>query len=128
MQLKRFIKFWLPVILYMIFIFYMSSLEFPGKPKVHIASSSFKVSDMILHILEYGLLSIVLFRAFHNSSARFKEKALYLTLIVAFLYGLFDEIHQIFVPTRFFEVKDLFFNVVGSSIIFFTKKINALRR
>lgn len=126
MDKKNFIRFWLPVILYMVFVFYMSSLEFPGKPKVHIANSSFKVSDIILHVLEYSLLSIVLFRAFHNSSARFKEKALCLTLIVAFLYGLFDEIHQMFVPTRFFEIKDLFFNVLGSSVVYITRRIRFL--
>ena len=128
MDKKHFIKFWLPVILYMIFIFYMSSLEFPRKPNVHIASSSFKVSDIVLHVLEYGLFSIVLFRAFHNSSARFKEKSLYLTLIVAFLYGLFDEVHQMFVQTRFFEIKDLLSNTVGSFMILFTRNVKILRR
>ncbi len=128
MNIKHFIKFWLPVILYMIFIVYLSSLEFPEKPKVHVADRSFKVSDIVLHVLEYGLLSVVLFRAFHNSPAYLKEKAIHLTLIVAFLFGVFDEVHQTVVPTRFFEVKDLISNTVGSFIILLTRKIKILRR
>jgi len=126
MKTKYFIRFWLPVILYMIFIFYMSSLEFPGKPRVHVADQSFKVSDIALHVLEYGLFSVVLFRAFHNSSPMLKRNAAILAIVVASLYGLFDEIHQIFVPTRYFEIKDLFFDVVGSSFVYVTRKIRFL--
>ena len=33
------------------------------------------------------------------------------------LYGLIDEIHQLFVPYRAFEIKDLIIDSLGASVI-----------
>ncbi|GAH22780.1 unnamed protein product, partial [marine sediment metagenome] len=33
--------------------------------------------------------------------------------IVSILYGILDEIHQYFVPTRFFDEIDIFCNIIG---------------
>ncbi len=126
MDKGHFIRFWLPVVLWMIFIFYMSSLEFPEKPKVNVGGQKFKVSDILLHVAEYGMLSILLFRAFHNASERTRQRALLLALIIASFYGVIDEVHQVFVPTRYFEIKDIFSNMVGSSIVTITRNVRIL--
>lgn len=57
-----------------------------------------------LHILEYALLSFLLFYGLLH----FK-----ITLSVAYLYALSDEIHQTFVPGRTGRLRDTLFDLLG---------------
>jgi len=78
---------------------------------------------LILHMIEYAILSILLFRAFINSKTpTFRENAIHLAIIVTILYGVTDEIHQHFVPGRVFSHLDVIANGVGSAVIL-TKNI-----
>ena len=52
---------------------------------------------------------------------------MFLPLVLAIGYGLFDEIHQSFVPTRTFQVVDLVLNSAGAilgllAVVYLQKK------
>lgn len=111
--MKKFFLYWLPVYVYAGVIFYLSSLSRIPPAIIEVQSNTF-----ILHMIEYAILSILLFRAFINSkNTMFKEKAIHLAIIISILYGITDEIHQYFVPGRFTSVLDLLANSVGAGIV-----------
>ena len=110
MKINYFIKYWLPVIFYMIFIFYLSSLPnpieqvIPGK-----ALPYFNFDHFIYHIIEYLILSFLLYRALKTIS----EKPEILTILISTLYAITDEMHQYFVPGRISSVFDISFDIFG---------------
>ncbi len=105
---------WLPwslTILYMIIIFYFSSLSYfpPGTlPAV-------KISDLIKHAVLYFGLGI-LFLLSYKSLKSTKKKALILAILSSILYGISDEIHQLFIPNRVCSFADIIANSVGAFI------------
>jgi len=116
--MKNFLYYWLPVYVYAGLIFYFSSL--PEIPELILKITK---ETFILHIIEYAILSILLLRAFINSkNIIFREKAIYLAIIITILYGITDEIHQHFVPGRTFSLFDIIANGIGS-IVILTKNV-----
>ncbi|KKM81073.1 hypothetical protein LCGC14_1333430 [marine sediment metagenome] len=95
----------IPAIFCTILIFYFSSLSNPyliippQQPSINLNS--------ILHMLEFGLLSFLVFFGFFS-----KAKSIYL-LSFPFLYAIVDEIHQYFVPSRYFDVFDILLDSIG---------------
>ena len=98
---------WLPVVLYMIGIFVASSIVDPPMPT--------NVTDISLHEIVYFGLTLLLIRAL--SSATWSGVTM-TTLIVAFViavaYGVSDEWHQTFVPTRQADMRDLRADALGA--------------
>lgn len=116
--MKKFLYYWLPVYVYAGLIFYFSSL--PVIPSLII---EIYPETLVWHVIEYTILSILLFRAFINSkNITFRENAIHLAIIIAILYGVTDEIHQHFVPGRDFSHFDIIANSVGS-IVILTKNV-----
>lgn len=111
MKVKRFFINWLPLILWMGAIFYFSS-----KPKSQLPQL---VPDYIAHFVEYAILAFLFFRLL------FKEKikyAAFLAIAFSILFGISDEVHQYFVPTRQADIKDVAVDVLASfSIVLFLK-------
>jgi len=73
-------------------------------------------SNEILHIGEFGLFSMLLMFGFHP------KVKYYILILISMLYAVSDEIHQYFVPTRYFAVLDIIHDCVGvilGVIIFF---------
>ena len=105
----KFLKYTLPVIIWMIFIFYISSLSHPPTPGPGVS-----YFGEFTHFTEYFILSILLLRMFNGY--KFKN-GLLLSILISILYGLTDEIHQLFVPYRAFEIKDLIIDSLGASVI-----------
>ena len=111
--MKNFVYYWLPVFVWASFIFYFSSLPEIPQPIIEIIPET-----LILHMIEYAIFSILLFRVFINSkNSTFRENAIHLTIIIAILYGVTDEIHQHFVPGRVFCYFDIIANSVGSAVV-----------
>lgn len=100
---------WLPVAVYMAGIFAVSSLEHPPVPSA--------VPDVDLHAAAYCGLMLVVVRAL--ASARWTGVT-YRTLLVAFVitvaYGITDEWHQMYVPSRSAELRDLAADAIGAAI------------
>lgn len=108
-KLKYFVRYWLPVLLWLGIIFYMSSITFvPGKPGL-------RLSDKLLHTIEFFVLSFLLFRAFYNS--RWRKAAYWFAILLTILYGISDELHQTFTPGRVFDMYDMLFNSLGACLI-----------
>jgi len=94
--------YWLSVVIWMGVIFYLSSLTGSG------VSSG--VPSWILHIGVYLILGMLV-------GISLKSKNYYLFgLVICVLYGLSDEIHQLFVVGRVFSFYDVFFDGLGSLI------------
>jgi VanZ family protein len=107
--IKRFGKYWLPVIIYAAIIFYFSSLS---RPLGEI--SLFLHADKLIHFFEFGFLGLLLRRAFLNASAPYlRGHAIIWTIVFGIMYGLSDEFHQSFVPGREVAAVDLLFDSVG---------------
>lgn len=67
------------------------------------------------HIPEYGLLSILLFRAFRLSRYSLKNAYL-LSLMWAIVAGTLDEFIQHLLPNRYFAWRDIALNIIGSVV------------
>ena len=104
MTLRRKLSLWLPVVLYTLFIFWLSSaprdmpviLRWPG-------------GDKVVHLGEYTPLGVLLLRAF----SRFQLPAAFAT---GAMIGGLDEMFQGFVPTRHVSAWDYLADVTGIAI------------
>jgi VanZ family protein len=102
---------WTLTIIYMITIFYFSSLSYfpPGTlPAV-------EVSDLLKHSVLYFGLGVLFFFSYRSlKNLNIKNKAFLLALVSTILYGISDEIHQAFVPNRVCSLADVIANSVGA--------------
>lgn len=104
----KFQKFWFPLILYSGIIFYASSV-----PRVKTPLQEIQF-DKFLHIFIYLPFGFLLARLIaHTKESVSRRMLLIIVLLGSFVYGLSDEIHQIFVPGRRFEIIDIIANTLG---------------
>jgi VanZ family protein len=110
-QSKRriFFFYWLPPIVYCLAIFFQSS--FPGPERM----PDVRFLDKLLHFAAYALLGVLSYRAYETLSLKDNHKLLiFISIASATLYGISDEIHQYFVPSRHADVADVIANTLGS--------------
>jgi len=71
--------------------------------------------DKLLHFLVYALLSAMILRALrrHYEDNRFAP-AMMLSIGLSVLYGISDEFHQSFVPSRSADSADVLADLLGS--------------
>ena len=122
------------VIIWMIVIFIMSALDGTTSAEesniiVNIISKLFNITDIttltiivrkLAHFTEYFILGLLLINLFKNNNKRY----LY-TIIIGVIYAISDEIHQLFVPGRSCDIKDVMIDTLGllfSLIIIITYK------
>ena len=101
---------YLPLGLYWLLIFILTSI--PGN---HIPTI-FGVSDKIKHFGAYFVLAILLNFTLYiqNRFPLLSKKSMLFTFLITLFYGLFDEVHQIFIPGRAFDWWDLVADIIGS--------------
>jgi VanZ family protein len=101
--------YWLPLIVYCLLIYVQSGLPGPERlPDV-------RFLDKILHFGAYGLLGALFYRAYCTLPLKNSPNLLILISIAsAILYGVSDEIHQYFVPSRNADIMDVVANMIGS--------------
>lgn len=112
MKWKRVISFWLPPVLWAALIFKLSSGSLPVVGETYWGDFAFKKFS---HVIFYGILAVLVYRALRSRKIN-NLKSLYLSIIVAFLYGISDEIHQSFVPGRGPHFRDVIFDTIGAGI------------
>jgi VanZ family protein len=109
---KKFIKWWLPVIVWMSAIFIGSSIG--SVPRV-----GDKTTDGLMHraahVLEFAVLGALVLRALSKDQPATRREMI-LTLIVITLYGASDEFHQRFTPGRSAEGVSILFDAVGGAM------------
>lgn len=121
-HILRLLYYWLPPILLMITIFILSSQQ-------RVTVSDTKHVDFIifkgLHVIEYGLMYLLWFRAFYSIKHKLTSRQLYLyPAIISFLFALSDEFHQTFVPTRQGHIRDIFIDLIGIFCAFLYTKVH----
>ncbi|MBN2290642.1 MAG: VanZ family protein [Candidatus Glassbacteria bacterium] len=94
-------KLWLPVALWMLLIFSLSSLPI-GHERPHL----FRFQDKLAHLVEFGVLGLLTARALRLSGAR-SRRVYWLGILLGVFYGALDELHQYFIPNRTVELADL---------------------
>jgi VanZ family protein len=109
-KIKLMINLWLPVVGWCLLIFYFSSI-----PNLRTAQNPFwdEIIRSTLHGIFYTILYLLFFRVLNFDV---KKKDFWVPLILASLYGLSDEIHQGFVPTRSFQLRDLMVDFSGVAL------------
>lgn len=103
------LSFWGPVVAYVAFIFYLSSLSD--------ISLTAPYPDHVLHAAEFFGLAILVARALNGGLRRpMTSRALLLAFLLCALYAVSDEIHQMFVPNRYSELTDVLSDLVGAAL------------
>ena len=74
------------------------------------------------HLFSYFVLGILLVNAF-RMSGMVAGKYYYLSLAICVIYGMTDELHQLLVPGRSGQVRDVLIDSVGALIGIFSYKI-----
>lgn len=75
---------------------------------------NFQTQAEKLHLLEYGFLSFLIYRALRFD---YKQKSLYInTIIIALVIGAIDELLQSIIPTRVYEMRDALANWLSSCL------------
>lgn len=101
----------LPAVTLAIIIFYFSSLSNPYPTTPSKVTSVFL--NPILHVCEFGALSFLIFFGLFP-----KVKTEYL-ISLSILYAFLDEVHQYFVPYRYFDFYDIVFDTLGIILGYF---------
>ena len=108
-NLKRFVLYWLPLILYCLLIFIQSANPSPEQ------IPSIPFVDKVLHFTAYAIMGILFYRAYQTLRIKDNIQLLMLLSVVsASLYGISDEIHQSFVPFREASVGDVIADTIGA--------------
>jgi VanZ family protein len=117
-----FLYYWAPVIIYCLLIYLQSS--YPSLEKM----PDFPNMDKMLHGGAYALLGFLFYRALRTGRLGGRVFLLiFLSSVLATLYGVSDEIHQHFVPSRNADIMDVAADLAGSIIgawgahVFFSK-------
>jgi VanZ family protein len=106
---KKFLIYWLVVLIWMGIIFYFSSL--PGKD----IPALFPGQDIVFHGMIYAALAYLFIRALKNTCPKLSmRKLIFFTMVSGIIYGLSDEFHQSFVPGRNASFFDLFIDTLGT--------------
>ena len=103
------LKHWLPAIIWAGFIFYLSSLQGVSLP-------AFPYYDKIAHLSLYLVLGYFVMMAIVKAHDVRTGTALIVCMIIVTVYGLSDELHQTFVPTRTAEVFDVLSDIFGGAL------------
>ncbi len=99
------------LIAYMALIFHLSSLPGDLPSGIEILA----IPRIILHVGEYAVLGLLANLVALQATGKGLKSILY-SSIFSSLYGVTDEIHQHFVPTRCFDVYDICADTVGGIV------------
>jgi len=106
--MNKFLKYWLPVVIWAGFIFYLSSI-----PNLRSGLEPDFFLRKLAHIIEYAILVFLSFRALYNGQQFSLKKSLVLAFIFSFLYAISDEFHQTFIINRDGNIKDILVDSMG---------------
>ena len=107
---RRRVQLWAPVAIYMAFIFGISSISSPP-------DLSTSIGDKGAHAILYSGLAALLVRALAGGWWRsFGVRIAAGAITLSTLYGVTDELHQMFVPPRTAELADLAADLLGSIV------------
>jgi VanZ family protein len=108
--MARWLWVWGPAGFVMGAIFIASSL-----PDISLAIGG--LSDVEAHSLAYGVLGMTMVRALADATWQgVTVSKVASAVLLSTAYGFTDEVHQLFVPGRVAEIRDLFADAVGAAV------------
>ena len=110
-MVKKVLRYWLPPVIWGALIFSVSSTTVPQVSEVYWQDF---VAHKTAHVIEYGILGILVYRALLQEKIN-KKQAVIFAIGVAFLYGLTDELHQSFTPFRTSRLRDVIIDTIGAT-------------
>lgn len=102
-------------VIYAIGIFTLSSLSKP--PGAEEGEQVIPLFDKIAHTILYIGFAFFVFHTIEWFPGGFRYNRILATFLIVTLYGVSDEVHQLFVPGRFFSLLDIFFDALGAFIL-----------
>lgn len=91
-------------------VFWLSHQSHPPVPDLDVP-----LSDKLGHVVVYAGLAFLASMALYRGTPQPSKRTLVFgPLAFATLYGLSDEVHQLFIPGRFFELADLAADAIGA--------------
>ncbi|GAB4432104.1 MAG: hypothetical protein Kow0031_13470 [Anaerolineae bacterium] len=123
-KLPRWLRDWLPVILWMALIFALSSRS----KLVELDSKADEIYFFkTAHIAAYAMLMWLWWRALSpRREAGWRQ--LWAAFALTVLYGISDEFHQLFVPGRTGQLADVLFDAAGAlAMLFLLRRVAWLR-
>lgn len=108
-RIRRFLIYVMPALVYAAAIFTVSSI-----PKAYPPPLGVSWDDKIYHFIEYAGFSLLLFRALHfwRFTSNTVRRA-FLTVLIASITAMVDELHQLYIGGRFAEVSDWIADFAG---------------
>lgn len=107
---KDIIKSWAAVFFWCAIIYYFSSIP---SLKSDLPNQLDLIFRKIAHMAEYGILTVLLFRAYFKSNGFTIKKSISFAIIFALTYAFTDEYHQLFVFGREGNLVDVFIDSLG---------------
>ncbi len=123
-----FVWYWVPLLTYASGMFYLSSQPIQGqeiavyikavKTIMYANGNNFSIGfDKVLHVIEYAILGVLIFRALRYVRTGESEVTIVLvSIMVVVVFGLTDEFHQWFTPFRQVEGWDLMADALGGTL------------
>jgi len=105
--MKKFLKYWLLVILWMAAIFILSAI-----PNLKTELEQDFLLRKIAHMVEFGILTFLFFRAI-SAQGGSPHKAIIFSFIFSLFYALTDEYHQTFIEGRQGALRDVGIDSIG---------------
>jgi len=109
-QIKKKLSLWILVV-YWVILFLGTTLPSSSLPDT-------PSGDKLNHFAGYAVLSFLLFTwvRIKQGSAKGEIRLFQKSFLIASVYGVFDEIHQLFIPGRFFEWYDILADINGAAL------------
>jgi VanZ family protein len=114
-KIKYIVYYWLPPFTWMGLIFFMSSQK-------SIATGVNVVSDFVtfktLHMIEYAFLFFLFYRAFQSLKGMKQNMFGVCAFLIASFYSVTDELHQLYIPTRQGQLRDILVDITGMIVMY----------
>lgn len=127
-EIKNFLLYWLPPLLWMLFIFPTNdALTSDSTSRIivplikwlfpHADEAAIEILHILIrklaHFFNYAFLSVLLFRAFREGNKTWKWKWIFFAGLIAVCYGLLDEGVQTIIPSRTGSIYDWLIDSTG---------------
>ena len=119
-KITFFLIYWLPPVVLAGIIFKLSSGSVPKASDIYWQDFAVK---KIAHIIIYGILAVLIYRALIAGGTP-KKNAVIMAFLLATFYGAADEFHQYFTQGRESKLRDIIFDGIGATAsIYFVVKV-----
>ncbi len=126
---KHLLNYWLPVLLWAVWIFFASTDTFSSEHTAIVlhwivdrlggmTPRHFDLLHLIIrklaHVTEYAVFSVLVYRALQNGKPGWSLRWAVVAVLICAIYASSDEIHQIFVHSRGPSARDVAIDTTGA--------------